>query len=76
MPINAADARQLCQVMLDSYAEDYDVIGKILLPLRQRWPTIDWMAELTTQAQSHQPFIDGGLSVAWWLAEVDRRSTP
>ena len=74
MAINAADARQLARVILMSYGEDYELIGKILKPLRQEWPTINWMAELATIATTWQPFIDSGLSVQWWLNEVDRLS--
>lgn len=76
MPINQADARQLSRVMLMAYGEDYDVVSMILKPLRVEYPTINWIAELTTVATAWQPFIDSGLSVQWWLNEVDRRSQP
>ena len=75
MAINAADARQLARVILTAYGEDYLLVGAILKPLRSNWPTIDWMTELTTIATTWQPFIDLGLSVDWWLAEVNRVST-
>jgi len=74
MPINQADARQLAQVMLTAYGEDYETIAAILRPLRVQWPTIDWMGALTDIATTHQLFIDHGLSIAWWLAEVEARS--
>lgn len=76
MAINAADARQLARVILTAYFEDYATVAAILRPLRTEWPTIDWMGELTTVALAHQPFIDSGLSIQWWLDEVDRQSTP
>ena len=74
MAINAADARQLARVMLLAYGRDVDTIASILRPLRVEFPTINWMAELTTVATTWQPFIDGGLSIQWWLNEVDRLS--
>lgn len=74
MAINAADARQLARVILLSYGEDYELVGKILRPLRAEFPTIAWMTELTTIATTWQPFLDSGLSTQWWLNEVDRLS--
>lgn len=76
MPINASDARQLSKVILNAYFEDYSTVAAILKPLRAQWPTIDWMAELSTMALTHQPFIDSGLSIQWWLDEVNRQSQP
>ena len=75
MPINAADARQLAQVMLKAYGEDYGLIGSILKPLRTDFPGINWMNELTTIALAWQPFIDSGLSIQWWLDQVNRLSS-
>ena len=74
MAINAADARQLARVILMSYGEDYQLVASILKPLRAEFPTINWMAELTTIATTWQPFLDSGLSIQWWLNEVDRLS--
>lgn len=76
MAINAADARQLARVILLAYFEDYMTVAAILKPLRTEWPTINWMTELTTIATTWQPFLDSGLSIQWWLNEVDRRSQP
>ncbi len=76
MAINAADARQLARVILMAYGEDISTIASILRPLRTEWTSINWMAELTTMAEAYQPFRDSGLSVAWWLSEVDRQSQP
>jgi hypothetical protein len=76
MAINAADARQLARVILMSYGEDVSTIASILRPLRTEFPTINWMAELTTIATTWGPFQDSGLSVYWWLGEVDRQSQP
>jgi hypothetical protein len=76
MAINAADARQLARVILMAYFEDYQTVAAILRPLRVEWPTIDWMAELTTIATTWQPFLDSGLSIQWWLNEVNRQSQP
>jgi len=75
VPINAADARQLAQVMLKAYGEDYGLIGSILKPLRTDFPGINWMNELTTIALAWQPFIDSGLSIQWWLDQVNRLSS-
>ena len=75
MPINQADARQLAQVMLLAYGEDIEQVVAILRPLIAQWPSIDWMGELRTVAATHQGFIDSGLSVQWWLNEVERRLT-
>jgi len=76
MAINAADARQLSRVILMAYFEDYTTVAAILKPLRTEWPTINWMTELTTIATTWQPFLDSGLSIQWWLNEVDRQSQP
>jgi hypothetical protein len=76
MAINAADARQLARVILMAYGEDVSTVAMILKPLRQEWPTISWMAELTSIAFTFQPFISSGLSIQWWLNEVDRMSQP
>ena len=76
MALNAADARALARVILMSYGEDYDVVASILKPLRVQFSSINWMAELTTIATTWQPFLDSGLSVQWWLNEIDRRSQP
>lgn len=76
MAINAADARQLSRVILMSYGSDYELVGALLKPLRTEFPTISWIAELTTIAMNWQPFLDSGLSIQWWINEVDRLSTP
>ena len=76
MAINAADARQLARVILMAYGENYQLVGIILKPLRTEWPSINWMTELTTIATTWQPFLDSGLSVQWWLNEVDLLSQP
>ena len=76
MAINAADARQLARVILMAYFEDYSIVAAILRPLRAEWPSINWITELTAIATTWQPFIDSGLSIQWWLNEVDRQSQP
>jgi hypothetical protein len=76
MAINAADARQLSRVILMAYFEDYSTVAKILRPLRTEWPSINWMTELTAIATTWQPFLSSGLSILWWLSEVDRQSQP
>lgn len=76
MAINAADARQLARVILMAYGEDIETVANILRPLRVQWSSINWMAELTAIATTWQPFLDSGLSIQWWLNEIDRRSQP
>ena len=76
MAINAADARQLSRVLLMAYGEDINTVAMILRPLRTEWTTINWMVELTAIATTWQPFLDSGLSIQWWLNEVDRQSQP
>ena len=76
MAINAADARQLARVILMAYFEDYSTVAAILKPLRTEWPSINWMTELTAIATTWQPFLSSGLSIQWWLNEVDRQSQP
>jgi hypothetical protein len=76
MAINAADARQLARVILMAYFEDVATVASILRPLRTEFPTVNWMAELTTIATNWQPFLTSGLSIQWWLNEVDRQSQP
>ena len=76
MAINAADARQLARVILMAYGENVRIVAEILRPLRTEWPSINWIAELTAIATTWQPFLDSGLSIQWWLNEVDRQSQP
>ena len=76
MAINAADARQLARVLLMAYGEDVSTVAMILKPLRIEWSSINWMTELTAVATTFQPFLDSGLSIDWWLGEVDRMSQP
>ena len=59
-----------------AYAKDYDTVAAILRPLRTEFPTINWIGELTTIATTWQPFLDTGLSIQWWINEVDRLSQP
>ena len=76
MPINATDARALARVILMAYIEDVQTIALMLKPLRAQFPGINWIQELTTVATSWQPFLDSGLSIQWWVNEVDRLSQP
>jgi hypothetical protein len=76
MAINAADARQLARVILMAYFEDYTTVAAILRPLRTEWPSINWIAELTTIAMTWQPFLSSGLSIQWWINQVDLQSQP
>lgn len=76
MPVNANDARQIARVILLAYFEDLQTVAMILKPLRVEFPAINWMAELTTIATTWQPFLTSGLSIQWWLNEVDRLSQP
>lgn len=76
MAINAADARQLAHVMLQAYGEDISTIASILRPLRVTYTTINWVSELSAVAFAYQPFLDSGLSILWWVQEVDRMSQP
>ena len=76
MAINAADARQLARVILMAYGEDYSIVATILQPLRTEFPSINWIAELTTIAMNWQPFLDSGLSIQWWINQVDLMSQP
>lgn len=76
MAINAADARQLSRVILLAYFEDVSTVAQILKPLRAEFPNINWIAELTTIATTWQPFLSSGLSIQWWINEVDRQSQP
>jgi hypothetical protein len=76
MPINNADARQLSRVLLMAYFEDVSTIAAILKPLRTEWPSINWITELTTVVMSWQPFLDSGLSLQWFVNEIDRQSQP
>ena len=76
MAINAADARQLARVILLAYGEDVSTVAQILKPLRTEWPTIAWMTELATVTTNWAPFLASGLSIQWWLNEVDRQSQP
>lgn len=60
--------------MLEAFGEDALSVGRMVARLIANEPSIDWIGELSSVAEEYQPFIDSGLSVEWWLSEVERQA--
>lgn len=60
--------------VLEAFGEDALSVGRMVRRLIVNEPSIDWLAELSRVAEAYQPFIDSGLSVEWWLSEVERQA--
>lgn len=62
----------LITAIFEVCGEDYQVMARILRRLEARFPAVAWRSRAATLAQTWQPFIDSGLSINWFTAEVAR----
>lgn len=74
MAITPAEGNALVTCLLLALGEDYPAMGRLIYHLRLQLPAVDWETVLTNIASTHQPFIDSGLSIDWWVAEVLRQA--
>ncbi len=74
MPLNASEGNTIVTAFLLAFGEDYSSMGRLVYYLRLGMPTFNWAAFLADRAANHQPFIDSGLSIDWWVAEVMRQA--
>jgi hypothetical protein len=72
MAIGTTDRDLLITTLFEMAGEDPSAMGRILARLEVRFPAIAWRARGVVLARTHQPFIDAGLSIDWWTAEVGR----
>lgn len=72
MAINPAESNALVRSLLSAFGEDYNAMGRLVYYLRLELPAVNWPIILATIAASWQPFIDAGLSIDWWTAQVMR----
>lgn len=72
--VTPLERNALVTCLLLALGEDYPAMGRLIYYLRLQLPAVDWQDALTTIAASHQPFIDSGLSIDWWVAEVLRQA--
>lgn len=73
MPLNASEKTQIAQSFLKCFREDAYWCGRTLrfvaLYTNQN---VDLLADLQAAALAWQPFIDSGLDIPAWNAEVAR----
>lgn len=72
MAVSTADRDLLITTFFEVVGEDYQAMGRILARLEIRFPAVTWRARGVVLARTWQPFIDSGLSIDWWTAEVGR----
>lgn len=74
MAITPTERNALVGCLLNAIGEDYPAMGRLVYYLRLEFPALDWENTLTSIATTHQPFIDSGLSIDWWVTEVIRQA--
>ena len=74
MAITPAEGEAIVDAVLDAFGEDYPTMGRLIYHLRLALPSVNWEALLASRAATHQPFIDSGLSIDWWVTEVIRQA--
>ena len=70
--VSQAERRAAMDILLQTYGEDYQQAATVMRYLTAAIPGMDWMNYLRQRAAIYQPFIDSGLSINWWLDEVQR----
>jgi hypothetical protein len=74
MPLNASEKGQIAQSFLKCFGEDAAICGRALRFISQFTAgQTNLLAEVQNQATTWQPFIDAGLSIEWWKAELARQ---
>jgi hypothetical protein len=74
VPLNANEGNAVVTAFLNAFGEDYGAMGRLVYYLRLAMPGFDWAGFLADRAANHQPFIDSGLSIDWWVTEVIRQA--
>jgi len=72
MAISTSDRDLFITTLFEIVGEDYMTMGRILARLEIRFPSVSWRARGVVLARTWQPFINSGLSIDWWTAEVGR----
>jgi hypothetical protein len=72
--LSQAEQRGAIDGIFRACGEDYNRAAVILFYLRTVLPTFTWDSLLTSRALLWQPYIDDGLSIAWWTGETIRLS--
>ena len=74
MPLNASEKGQIARSFLKCFGENADWCGRTLrfvsLYTNQN---VNLLADVQNAATTWQPFIDSGLSIDWWKAELARQ---
>lgn len=74
MPLNQSEKVQVARAFLRCFGEDAQTCGRTLRFVSQFTAgQTDLLATLQAEALTWQPFIDSGLSIQAWNAEVARQ---
>ena len=73
MPLNASERTQLAQSFLKCFGEDAQMCGRTARFMNDfTVGTVNLLASIQAAADTWQPFIDSGLTISAWKAEVAR----
>lgn len=73
MPLNASERTQLAQSFLRCFGEDAPMCGRVARFMSDfTVGTVNLLTAIQTAADTWQPFIDSGLTISAWKAEVAR----
>lgn len=72
MAIGTVDRDLIITTLFEVVGEDYQTMARILAKLELRFPAVTWRSRGAVLARTWQPFLDSGLSIDWWTAEVAR----
>lgn len=73
MPLNASERTQLANSFLKCFGEDAALCGRTARFMSDfTVGTVNILAAIQTAADTYQPFIDSGLTISAWKAEVAR----
>jgi hypothetical protein len=71
MALNAQERATVARSLLECFDSDSQMLGRFLGFLQVRGG-VSLLADCQTQALTWAPFVDGGLSIAWWNGELAR----
>jgi len=71
MALNAAERTAVVRGILRCFGEDAAIMGRFLRFLNDV-AGFNLLATIQTEALTWQPFIDSGLTISQWTAEVQR----
>lgn len=73
MPLNASERVSIAEMFLRLFGEDVGMCGRTLKFMQAfTVGNINLLAEVTNRALTWQPFIDSGLTISAWNAELTR----